>query len=90
MSKNLWEDNDSILADCRFITKKAWAIESETEPNIPLLLSGRSQSLRDEVAESQSIVSVRIRVERAITRIKKFEVLNYIPLSLHGSVNQVR
>ena len=90
MSKNLWEDNDSILAGCRFIIKKAWAIESETEPNIPLLLSGRSQSLRDEVAESQSIVSVRIRVERAITRIKKFEVLNYIPLSLHGSVNQVR
>ena len=58
--------------------------------NIPCFLAGKDQLTAAEVKESQSIASVRIHVERAIQRVKKFRVLrNEIPLSLHGSVNQI-
>ena len=40
--------------------------------NIPSLLSGRNQLTEEEVTESQTIAAVRIHVERAIQRIKKF------------------
>lgn len=88
LNKYLWNDNDSIMAD------QGFTIEKELEPlnvrlNIPSFLMGRSQLTEDEVKESQSIASVRIHVERAITRIKKFKVLNLISLTLHGSVNQI-
>ena len=40
--------------------------------------------------ESQTIASVRIHVERAIQRVKKFHLIrNEIPLNLHGSINQI-
>ena len=85
MSKNLQEDNDSIMTDCEFI------IDKELEPlnvklNSPLFLSGQSQLLKGEETQSQRIASVRIHVERATTQIKKFQVLNHIPLPLHGSI----
>ena len=58
--------------------------------NIPCFLAGRDQLTAAEVKESQSIASVRIHVERAIQRVKKFRVLrNEIPLSFYGSVNQI-
>ena len=58
--------------------------------NIPCFLAGRDQLTVAEVKESQSIVSVCIHVEHAIQRVKKFRVLrNEIPLSFHGSVNQI-
>ena len=58
--------------------------------NIPAFLSGRSQLTKDEVKKSQTIASVRIHVERAIQRIKKLrQIRNEIPLSLHGSINQI-
>ena len=56
--------------------------------NILSFLGGRAQLTEAEVKESQTIASVRIHVERGITRIKKFKALNPIPLTLHGSVNQ--
>ena len=59
------------------------------ELNIPSFLGGRAQLAEAEVKESKKIASVRIHVERAITRIKKFKALNHIPLTLHGSVNQI-
>ena len=58
--------------------------------NIPCFLAGRDQLTAAEVKESQSIASVRIHVERAIQRVKKFSVRrNEIPLSFHGFVNQI-
>ena len=58
--------------------------------NISCLLAGRDQLIVAQVKESQSIVSVRIHVERVIQRVKKFRVLRIeIPLSFHGSVNQI-
>ena len=88
LNENLWDDNDSIMAD------RGFTIEKELEPlkvtlNIPSFLAGRNQLEKSEVKESQTIASVRIHVERAIARIKKFKVLNHIPMTLHGSVNQI-
>ena len=57
------------------------------ELNFTSLLGGRAQLTEAEVKESQTIASVRIHVERGITRIKKFKALNHIPLTLHVSVN---
>ena len=58
--------------------------------DIPCFVARRDQLAAAEVKESQSIASVRIHIERAIQRVKKFRRLrNEIPLSFHGSVNQI-
>ena len=54
--------------------------------SILLFLCGHIQLLKDETTGSQSTDCVRIHVERTVKQIKKFHVLNHIPLSLHGSV----
>ena len=73
---------------------RGFAVQNELAPlnielNIPSFLGSRVQLTEAEVKESQTIASVRIHVERAITRIKKFKALNHIPSTLHGSENQV-
>lgn len=88
LNKELWDHNDSIMADRGFMIEKE--LEAlNVKLNIPAFLAGRNQMNENEVKESQTIASVRIHVERAITRIKKFKVLNHVPLTLHGSVNQI-
>ena len=70
-------------------------IEDDLKPlsvhlNIPSFIGGRHQLSAAEVKESQTIASVRIHVERAIQRVKKFRIIrNEIPLILQGSVNQI-
>ena len=89
LTKELWSAGDSLMAD------RGFNIHDMLEPmqvhlNIPAFLSGISQLTKDEVRKSQTIASVRIHVERAIQRIKKFrQIRNEIPLSLHGSINQI-
>ena len=89
LEKSLWSPGDSVMAD------RGFTIEEDLKPlnvalNIPSFLRGRSQLNIAEVKESQTIASVRIHVERAIQRVKKFKILrNEIPLTLHGSVNQI-
>ena len=88
LNKNLWDDNDSIMTD------RSFKIQNEPAPlnvelKIPSFLCGRAQTTEAEVKESQTTAPVRIHVERAITRIKKFKALNHIPLTLHGFVNQI-
>ena len=64
--------------------------ELKVDLNIPSFLGGRAQLTAAEVQESPTIVSVRIHVERAIQRVKKFKVIrNEIPLTLHGLGNQL-
>ena len=53
------------------------ATECETEHFF--ILSGPSHLLKDEAKEI-------IHIERAITQIKKFQALNHIFLSFHGSL----
>ena len=85
----LWNSQDSVMADRGFVIYDELK-ELGVVLNIPCFLAGRDQLTAAEVKESQSIASVRIHVERAIQRVKKFRVLrNEIPLSFHGSVNQI-
>ena len=87
--KELWEKDDSVMADRGFM------IEEDLKPlnvtlNIPAFLDQKDQLSEEEVKESQTIVSVRIHVERAIQRVKKFrQIRNEILLTLHGSINQI-
>ncbi|XP_065672094.1 uncharacterized protein LOC136089922 [Hydra vulgaris] len=74
---------------------RGFTIEEElaninVSPKISLFLEGRNQFTLAEVKESQTIASVRIHIERAIQRIKRYKIIrNEISLSLHGSVNQI-
>ncbi|XP_066936169.1 uncharacterized protein [Clytia hemisphaerica] len=88
--QNQWDSGkDSVMAD------RGFTVADDLSPlgvslNIPCFLEGRDQLTAAEVKESQTIASVRIHVERAIQRIKKFRILrNEIPLTLHGSINQI-
>ena len=57
--------------------------ELKVDLNIPSFLGGRAQLTAAEVKESPTIASVRIHVERAIQRVKKFKVIrNEMPLIL--------
>ena len=76
LAKELWDEGDSVMAD------RGFAISNELEKlgvhlNIPSFLGDREQLSEKEVKESQSIAAVRIHVERAINRIKKFRVLSH-------------
>ena len=87
LEKELWSPGDSVMAD-RGFTIESDLKELNVDLNIPSFLGGRAQLTTAEVKESQTIVSVRIYVERAIQRVKKLKVIrNEIPLTLHGSAN---
>ena len=89
LEPSLLNSQDSVMADGGFVIYDELK-ELGVVLNIPCFLAGRDQLTAAEVKESQSIASVRIHVERAIQRVKKFRVLrNEIPLSFHGSVNQI-
>lgn len=89
LNKDLWDEGDSVMAD------RGFTIENELSNigvrlNIPAFLGGRDHLTKAEVKESQTIAAVRIHIERAIQRIKKFKIIqNSIPLTLHGTVNQI-
>lgn len=80
---------DNIMAD------KGFTISDLLEPigvglNIPPFVGSRSQQNPSEVIETQEIAFERIHVERAINKIKNFQIFNrVIPLSLTGSLNQM-
>ena len=74
---------------------RGFTIEEDLKPlgvslNIPAFLDGRDQLEEEEVAESQAIASVRIHVERLMSQVNKFKIVQTeIPLSMHGSIDQV-
>ena len=77
------------MADCGFTIESDFK-ELNVDLNMPSFLGGRAQLTAAEVKESQTIASVRIHVERTIQRVKKFKVMrNEMPLTLHGSANQL-
>ena len=89
LQEHFWEKGDSVMAD------RGFTIEDDLKPfkvklNIPSFLENKDQFSHEDIVESQAIASVRIHVERAICRIKKFKAIrNEIPLTLHGSINQI-
>ena len=80
---------DIVMAD------KGFTIADILEPlkvglNIPPFVGSRSQQEPSEVIATQEIASERIHVERAINKVKNFQIFNQvIPLSLAGSLNQM-
>ena len=89
LEKELCSPGDSVMADRGFTTESDLK-ELKVDLNIPSFLRERAQLTAAEVKESQTIASVRIHVERAIQRVKKFKVIrNEMPLTLHGSANQL-
>jgi len=85
----LLERGDEIMTD------RGFTIEDSLTPlgvglNIPPFLSGRQQMDAAEVVETQQIASLRIHVERAIRRVKEYDILaGIMPASLAGSANQI-
>ena len=75
---------DIVIAD------KGFAISDLLEPmgvglNIPPFVRSRSQQNPSEVIATQEITSERIHVERAINKVKNFQLFNQVvPLSLAG------
>lgn len=84
-----FSDGDIVMAD------KGFTISDLLEPigvglNIPPFVGSRSQQEPSEVIATQEIASERIHVERAINKVKNFQIFNQvIPLSLAGSLNQM-
>ena len=78
----LLEKGDNYMAD------KGFNIIDLLDPNEPFL-SEKGQ-FDEEVETTQSIASVRIHVERAISRIKMYKIINnVVPLSLAEVLNQI-
>ena len=83
----LLELGDSIMAD------RGFNIEDILPPgvslNMPPKLNESGQLTESERTTTSRIASIRIHVERAIERIKNYQILHNIPNSLHNNVNQV-
>lgn len=74
---------------------KGFTISDLLEPttvglNIPPFVGSKSQQNPSEVIATQEIASERIPVERAINKVKNFQLFNQVvPLSLAGSLDQM-
>ena len=89
LKKELWSDSDSVMAD-RFFTKHDDLARAGVSLNITEFLGGRDILTKAEVKASQTIASVHLHSVRAIQRIKSYSIIrNEIPLTHHGSVNQI-
>ena len=88
--KTLEDKHDiSIMADRGFTIKDQLG-ELGVQLNIPPFLDGRTQLPPHDIKRGRSIASLRIHVERAISRIKNFAILKgKFPLSMIRLLNQV-
>ncbi|XP_002738809.1 uncharacterized protein LOC100367476 [Saccoglossus kowalevskii] len=83
------EPGDLILAD-RGFTIRDVLFDKKADLNIPPFLHGRDRFTVQEEAETKQIAKVRIHVERAIERLKKYRLFQKtIPLSLAPVVSQM-
>ena len=57
--------------------------------NIPPHLDESGQLSESERTTTRCIASVRIHVERAIERIKNYQILHNVPNSMHNRKNQI-
>lgn len=86
---SLLKSGDEVMAD------RGFTIQDVLTPlgvrlNIPPFLGKREQLAASEVVDTQQIASLRIHVERAIRRVKEYNILaNVMPASLAGSANQI-
>ena len=71
LDERFWQPNGSVMADRGFTIDEELK-QLKVNLNVPAFRGGSSQLTKAEVKESQRIALVRIHVERAISRIKKF------------------
>lgn len=85
----LLEKGDDCMADKGFNINDVLEAIGVTL-NISPFLSDKAQFNEEEVENAQSVASVCIHVERAISRIKMYKIItNVVPLSLAGVLNQI-
>ena len=83
----LLEPGDSIMTDRGFTITNV--LPPNVLLNVPPRLNETGQLTEAERTTTRRIASVRIHVERAIERIKNYQILHEIPNSMHNSANQV-
>ncbi|CAH3172784.1 unnamed protein product [Porites lobata] len=88
---SLIQEGDEVMADKGFLIQDLLEPKKATLTIPPFLSKTRSmQFTSKEVTETQQIARLRIHVERAIRRIKEYQIFDKVlPLSLAGSVNQI-
>lgn len=88
---SLIEEGNEVMADKGFLIQDLLQPLKATLTIPPFLSKTKSlQFTSKEVTETQQIARLRIHVERAIRRIKEYQIFEKVlPLSLAGSVNQI-
>lgn len=86
---NLVEPGDSVMADRGFEIQDLLATR-KVVLNIPPFMRCKDQLDPDEEEETRQIAAVRIHVERAIARIKNFNILKFVlPNCMASDVNKI-
>ncbi|KAL3891604.1 hypothetical protein ACJMK2_003859 [Sinanodonta woodiana] len=86
---DLLEPGDLVIADRGFLIKDV-LMSRRVDLNIPSFLAGRDRLTPQEEIMTKRIARVRIHVERAIERMKKFKIIGTtLPLSLKPVASEV-
>ena len=72
-----FEEGDAVMADCGFEIQDLLA-SKKVYINIPPFMRSKDQLNPDEEDETREIASICIHVERAIERVKNFNILKQI------------
>ena len=83
----LLQPGDTIMADRGFNIEDL--LPPDVSLNIPPRLNETGQLTEIERTSTRRIASIRIHIERAIERIKNYQILHVIPNTLHNSANQL-
>lgn len=84
---DLLEEGDSVMADRGFTIADLLAARG-VDLNIPPMKL-QPQLTEDELVETRRIASVRIHVERAIGRLKRYHILTTIPNCMAGVADRI-
>ena len=87
---DLLDHNDLIMADRGFEIQDMLAVKQAQLFIPPKRQSVEQQFSKDECFETMRIANLRIHVERAIKRVKRWHIFDQVlPLSMAGVVNRV-
>ena len=84
---DLLEPGDSVMADRGFDIESI--MPAETDVNMPPFLRENVQFDEKDLIRTRRIASLRIHVERAMERIKNFQITNFFPATLCPLAEQI-